>query len=70
MIHFFDITGLFLYMAFRIVIVPALLLLSVAWLLLLCIKTILKAGRYLRAIRLKPVEPRFRFLRFRFHLSK
>jgi len=70
MIYLIDIIGALLYMIFRIVILPVLLVVGCFFAVLLLIKTINTISRFIRSMHVKPALPLFRFAKVRLHLSK
>ena len=65
MIHFIDITGLLLYIIFRILILPVLLVVGCFFILLFMVKTIGNIIGMVRSFSLKLALPRFRFAKLR-----
>ena len=65
MIYFIDITGMLLYLVFRIVILPVLLVVGCFFMLLFTIKTTRSLVRMIRSLNLKPAMPLFRFAKLR-----
>jgi len=65
MIYLIDITGLLLYIIFRIIILPVLLVVGCFFLLLFMIKAINNSIRIVRSFSLRPALPLFRFAKLR-----
>jgi len=70
MVHFLDITGAILYLAFRIIVLPVLVVVFGLFLVLTCIKLIYKLSKQVAAIQLKPIGSLSRVIRWRLHFSK
>lgn len=68
--YFLNIAGLLLYMAFRIIILPLIVLLYSLWMAIVLVQGIVKITGQLRTLKLKPIEPLYRFVKFRLNLSK
>ena len=70
MMHFLNITGAFLYLAFRIAMLPMLAFLYSLWMVIVLIRSFIKVTAHLRTLKLKPIAPLYRFVKFRLNLSK
>jgi hypothetical protein len=70
MAHFLDITGAFLYLAFRVIIIPVLVWLSLFFLLLALIKAALRLVKWIGAIKFRVIQPSYLFARIRFASGK
>lgn len=70
MIHFLNITGALLYIAFRIIVFPIVVLVDCLFAVSALITHVGKYGKQIRAVKIKPFFPLFRFTRLRFHFSK
>ena len=68
--HFLDIAGAFLYVAFRILVLPVLLVLSCMFAAFTLLKFIAALPNKVRRIKVKLTPPLYRVIRFRFSLSK
>jgi hypothetical protein len=68
--YFLDITGAFLYVAFRILVFPLVAALQSIFLIVALVQQLKKFRAQLRTIKIKPAVPLYRFVRLRFHFIK
>jgi hypothetical protein len=70
MIYLLDITGGLLYFVFRILILPVLAVVGCFFMALLVLKATRRFSRWLRTVKLRPIQPLYRLGRVRLNLSK
>jgi hypothetical protein len=62
--HLLDITGFFLYLFYKVLVFPLLLLLGSCFTLIALLKGIWTLARLVRSIKVRPLAPLYRLARF------
>lgn len=70
MAHLLDILGTFLYIGFRVVILPVLVCLSLFFAALSLLKAVLRFAKWVRRLKFTAIQPSYILARFRFASNK
>lgn len=70
MTHVLNITGAFLYLAFRVIIIPVLVWLSLFFFVLAAVKAAVKFAKWIGTIKFRVIQPSYLFARLRLASGK